>query len=227
MQQYHNELRISCLPKAAWRALSDPAGLQEWYAPDVRVTPGLGGSIWASWGPGMEGESKITAWEPERRIAYAQEGSEVEFAIEADGEDAVRLTLNHSGLPSEEMKEWMSHPWALFMHLLKHGLENPHDTGINVTVFRYYEQPASELWKVIDRLTATHERSWNDDAGYRCLEYPLWKPSVTAIFCEQVGDKTALTIMNILYDRKEGVEEWMRANWARFADGLAAGAAAN
>ena len=45
---------------AVWRALTEADELRRWFPVDARVSPGVGGSIWLSWGDGAEGEAPIT-----------------------------------------------------------------------------------------------------------------------------------------------------------------------
>src|SRR5215470_3717550 len=79
-----------------WKALTEAAEIQRWFAPEVRVTPGEGGSMWISWGEGIEGEAQIVAWEPGRRLVTRMGERTVEYIIESNGAETV-LRLVHSG----------------------------------------------------------------------------------------------------------------------------------
>ncbi len=57
---------------AVWHALTDPVELVRWFPLTARVKPGLGGSIFLSWGPGFEGEAPITAWDPPQRLRWTE-----------------------------------------------------------------------------------------------------------------------------------------------------------
>jgi uncharacterized protein YndB with AHSA1/START domain len=227
--RFHQEIEIRSTPKTLWRALTEPSGIESWFAPDVRVSPGNGGSIWVSWGPGMEGESRITAWELERRFAYSMEnGSEepnvTEFAIEAEA-DQCRLSVTQSGLANEEQLNAVAAPWGLFLHLLKHSCERPHTAAANVTVFRYYDAPADRIWSALQTSLAFRQIAANGNSvfqtgsGFLGLEFP--NADITGIFCEQIGKRTALTIMSILYDPPVGMVDGVRTAWARVAGEIA------
>ena len=69
------ELSLTIEAPAAdvWKALTDAEELTRWFVPEARVVPGVGGSLWMSWGGGMEGTTHITDWEPNRRMRTADE----------------------------------------------------------------------------------------------------------------------------------------------------------
>ena len=226
---FETELHIQNKPESVWEALTTPEGVQSWFAPEARVKPGEGGSIWVSWGPGMEGESRITAWDPERRFAYTQDRADqapvaVEFRIEGEGGSTI-LHLVHSGFGADakfdDEYESTSRAWRLFLHILKHGLEHLHSVARHVTVFRLSDRPRQELWAA---LTSTDRGvvTFDDGVGYRCIEYPDLNRSVTGIFCEGCGEQVVVTLMSVLYDPAPGVEDRIRREWTEVADSLAA-----
>src|SRR5271167_2300101 len=51
-----------------WKALADGNALARWFPLEARVTPGLGGKIFVSWGPAYEGEAEILGWEPGKSL---------------------------------------------------------------------------------------------------------------------------------------------------------------
>jgi uncharacterized protein YndB with AHSA1/START domain len=183
MFRSRTEFDIRCTPAALWRALAEAPGVQAWFAPDVRITPGDGGSVWVSWDPEMGGESRITAWEPERRFAYAIGGAPdaepniTEFAI-APACEICRLTVTQTGLATEEHLNAVARRWGLFLHILKHGLEHPHEAAQNVTVFRYYDIPVAELWSALQasrpyqQVAGVGEVVFDRGAGFRGIEFP-------------------------------------------------------
>ena len=63
-RKFESEIEIAASAQTVWAALTEADGIRGWFAPEARVTPGVHGSVWASWGPGMEGESRIECWEP-------------------------------------------------------------------------------------------------------------------------------------------------------------------
>lgn len=61
-------LDIAAPAEAVWKALTDADELTRWFPLRAKVKPQVGGSIWISWGPPYEGESRIEIWEPNRRL---------------------------------------------------------------------------------------------------------------------------------------------------------------
>lgn len=228
-REFKYELKIDATPEAVWKALTTVEGIQSWFAPDVRVTPGENGTIWISFGPGMEGESRIGAWEPASHFAYIQDRpsgdpSVVDFVIEGQG-GSTTLRLVQSGFGEgaafDSEYESTSRAWPLFMHMLKHSAETPHSVVRNITVLRYSKQAQQELFQAIDGLAPKAKVTYEDSRGYRCLEYPDLNNSITAIFCEACGGQAAVTLMTVLYDPAPGVEDRLRSEWTAIADAVA------
>jgi len=129
------EIPLDVPASVVWRALTDAEELRRWFPADARVEPGEGGSIWYSWGPGMEGTSRIQIWEPDARLRLVERWGEgdsaVEFAMDffitaLSGERAT-LRLVHSGFGSDaswdEQYTAMETGWTYFFRALKHYLE--------------------------------------------------------------------------------------------------------
>ena len=66
------EVEIAAAPDMVWKAISEGDEIRRWFAPEARVTPGVGGVIWLSWGGGVEGEGAIDIWEPGRRLRWIE-----------------------------------------------------------------------------------------------------------------------------------------------------------
>lgn len=121
---------VSAPPEAVWRALTDAEELKRWFPVDARVTPGAGGSIWISWGDGMEGEAPITAWEPGRRFQWTQDRGAVKMAVDfhiegKGGTTVVRLVQSGFGDGPEWDDEFhmTSGGWSYFLQHLRWYLE--------------------------------------------------------------------------------------------------------
>ena len=138
------EVEIAAASDAVWKAISEGEEIRRWFAPEARVTPGVGGAIWLSWGAGVEGEGAIDIWEPERRLRWLEtwgseeeeetEGSTgvtqtaVDFHIETRGGVTV-VRLVHSGFSaSAEWDEyfdatvagWTYFLWNLVIYVERH-----------------------------------------------------------------------------------------------------------
>lgn len=70
-------IEIDAPPDVVWKALTDARDLMRWFAPEARVTPGVGGAIWLRWEGVYEGSSQIEVWEPPRhlRAQFPAEGA--------------------------------------------------------------------------------------------------------------------------------------------------------
>jgi hypothetical protein len=84
-----SHIEINAPAEVVWKALADAEELTRWFPLQARVTPGLGGSVWISWGPPYEGEAKIEIWEPNRRLRLVEmRSSFTEAALEQTSTEA-------------------------------------------------------------------------------------------------------------------------------------------
>jgi uncharacterized protein YndB with AHSA1/START domain len=126
------ETEIAASPAAVWKALTDAEELERWFPLAARVTPGAGGSVFLSWGPGCEGEARIEAWEPLkllRLIEQAPGGQPVtiEWKLEQRGGKTL-LRLVQSGFSSgaaweDEYFASTEYGWGFMLTNLRHYLE--------------------------------------------------------------------------------------------------------
>jgi len=100
---------LAAPPERVWKALTDPAELRVWFAEHAEVDPRPGGAyrFWGRHTHGTPSEAEarqtLTAFEPERRLAFTWRlhGQESEVALEiaaADPEkqpDGTRLEIRH------------------------------------------------------------------------------------------------------------------------------------
>lgn len=142
-------VEIPAPPEVVWRGITEAAEIVRWFAPIAQVTPGLGGSISLSWGPGMEGGgSKITVWEPGRHLRLVKERPNVpsdcesggavpaadaskpvevviDYYLEGKGGSTV-LRLVHSGFGASA--DWDSEfesthiGWMVYLRILRHAI---------------------------------------------------------------------------------------------------------
>jgi len=74
---------VKATPEEVFRAITDPEQIVKWFCTESRVDPRVGGEYHFSWGPGMDGQSTISAWEPgkhfgtysERSTSYSGKGA--------------------------------------------------------------------------------------------------------------------------------------------------------
>jgi len=129
------EIELNAGVDAVWRALTDGDELARWFPLSARVKPGARGSIFLSWGPGWEGESRIDAWEPGARLRLIEvqpEGAEpkgtiVEWTIEKrGGKTLLRLVQSSFAGGTDWDDEYYGsteYGWGFMLVNLRHYLE--------------------------------------------------------------------------------------------------------
>jgi uncharacterized protein YndB with AHSA1/START domain len=125
-------LEIDAPVSAVWKAISDAKELERWFPLQARVTPGVGGEIFMSWGPPWEGGSRVEVWEEKQRLrtrGFMEHGdaSMVEYTLEAKGGKTL-LRLVHSGFApgtdwEEELFSGTERGWRYELRSLRHYLE--------------------------------------------------------------------------------------------------------
>jgi len=94
---------VGASPDAVFRMLTEAEELVRWFPVDARVAPGVGGSIWLSWGGGTEGAAPITAWEDGRHLQWTESRGPAKLAVDfhleaaAGGGTIVRLVNSGFG----------------------------------------------------------------------------------------------------------------------------------
>lgn len=125
-------VEIAAPVDAVWKAITDARELERWFPLQARVTPGVGGEVFMSWGPPWEGGSRIEIWEEGRRLrtrGFLEHGdrSLVEYTLEAKGGKTV-LRLVHSGFAhggdwEDELFGGTERGWRYELRSLRHYLE--------------------------------------------------------------------------------------------------------
>lgn len=151
------EVTIQAPVDAVWQALTDARELTQWFPLNARVTPGVGGSIWISWGEGAEGEAPITAWEPNRHFQWTESRGPVKIAIDfhletREGATVVRLVQSGFGDGPEWDDEFhmVEGGWSYFMTHLQWYLE--HHRGIPRGVIGFRDRVALSRADAFTRL---------------------------------------------------------------------------
>lgn len=143
-RRFEMSIEIDAPTDAVWSALTEAEELTRWFPLEARVIPGEGGSMYWGWGEGWSGESKITVWEPDRRLKLVetrqgfdadgkpldQPGENrdlvVEVTLEAHG-NSTRLRLVHSGFGHgadwDDELEGVSTGWQCELRNLKQYVE--------------------------------------------------------------------------------------------------------
>lgn len=157
---------IEASPQDVWKAVAEAEGIKGWFAPEAKVTPGVGGQVYLSWGGGFSGGSRIDIWEPNRHlrtiepVPEAPEKKEgyvarapltVDYLIEGKGGTTTTLRLVHSGFGAGA--DWddeftsTKRGWSVFLSNLKNYLERYRGRGCTQTMAMLpLTGPAAEVW---------------------------------------------------------------------------------
>ena len=170
-RSHETTMEIAAPPETVWKGITEASEIVRWFAPEARVEPGEGGSYFISWGPGMEGTSRITIWEPERHLQVVEDrkfggpregggdGTEkggepaqimVDYYLEAKGGSTV-LRLVHSGfgVSADWDNEFESthYGWMMFLRNLRHALTRHLRTPCRQAMLTIESMlPAAETW---------------------------------------------------------------------------------
>jgi uncharacterized protein YndB with AHSA1/START domain len=141
------EITIAADADAVWRALTDGEELKRWFPLDARVTPGVGGAVWLSWGEGSDWESPIELWEPQRHLRTADPAPSrvaVDYYLEARGGETV-LRVVQSGFGEDAWEDELDTTnagWRAFLATLRNYLERHRGEP---RALAYVRHPAVEL----------------------------------------------------------------------------------
>ena len=122
------EVSIDADADTVWRAVSEGEEVKRWFCTDARVTPGAGGSVWMSFGEGMDWEVPIEIWEPGKHLRTVDPPPSklaVDYFIESKAGETV-LRIVHSGFAADAWDDEMDNlnaGWRTFAWNLKHYLE--------------------------------------------------------------------------------------------------------
>lgn len=157
-------IHIDAPIETVWKAISQGKEMARWFTLDARITPGEGsaadppGHIWLSFGPGMEGEAPLAAFEKNRRLGWVEDHGggrrmSVDFHLEpAEGGTVVRLVQSGFGPEAswDDYYDGVDGGWSFFLLNLKHYVEQ-HWATPRTSVWRRHPVSGSrkEVW---DRL---------------------------------------------------------------------------
>lgn len=158
------EIELDAPIETVWKALTEADRLKSWFPYDARIEPGVGGSIWLSWGPECEGEAPITIWDPPNRIQQTEHrgpwgGDDsigpvditVDYHLESRSGGQTLLRLVQAGMGPEP--EWdgeyhaTAEDWPMFLQILSHYVANHDGVVRQVTnIASSFDLSASEVW---------------------------------------------------------------------------------
>ncbi|MBL8177343.1 MAG: SRPBCC domain-containing protein [Bryobacterales bacterium] len=175
-RSFEVSIEIDAPPAEVWKAIAEADGIARWLAPEVKVTPGKGGAISVSWGPGMEGTQQIEVWEENRHLCLTEQRAKpyscggadtsgdaadaaetplriaVDYFLEAKDGGKTVLRLVHSGFGNsagwDQEMESTRRGWPTFFRVMKHGIEfHPHEPASPVTLSIPSLHSAADAWE--------------------------------------------------------------------------------
>jgi uncharacterized protein YndB with AHSA1/START domain len=120
------EVSVDATPEEVWEAIATGPGIDAWFMGHNDVEPGEGGSMSMTMGGHAE-TSTITAWEPNKRIAYrGEEGPDgavhaFEYLVEGREGGSTVLRFVHSGFMGDDWEaeyEALSKGWGMYLDKL-------------------------------------------------------------------------------------------------------------
>jgi len=174
-------LEIDAPISAVWKAITDAKELERWFPLQAKVTPGVGGEIFMSWGPPWEGGSRVEIWEENKRLrtrGFMEHGdaSMIEYTLEAKGGKTL-LRLVHSGFApgsdwEDELFSGTKRGWRYELRSLRHYLERHAGTDRQTAWPKTKVRgSATEVWKrLLGREGLTREghiEGLKEGDGYR------------------------------------------------------------
>lgn len=227
------EIEVPGTPEEVWAAIATGAGVTSWYVPH-EIEDRIGGAANASFGPGMEANGKIAAWDPPHRFAIEGEtpgvGLAFEWTIETASADTCIVRLVNSGFGDGE--DWdaqydaMSNGWAIFLTNLRLHLEYFAPATARASIpMAVWPLAQAEAWQRLtdhldipaqvepgDRITVSGDGAphlsgvvvKSDAYGYTLL-VDAPAPGTGFITAEAHGPMTAVSIWTYLYG-PEGAE---------------------
>ena len=159
------EIEVEADSAAVWEALSQGQLLRRWFPLDARIEPGVGGTVWLSWGPGVEATGEIEVWEEGRHLRYVDQVPEdhqgvaeeqrvrvaVDYFLEARGGTTVVRLVNSGFEASDDWADFVDtvdSGWRYCLWNLKHYLERHRGKERRmVWERRWLDVPKEEAWR--------------------------------------------------------------------------------
>ncbi len=149
-------IEVPGTPEEVWAAIASGPGIGSWFVP-TEIDAQEGGRIVQHFGPGMDEEGVVTAWDPPHRYAFgAPDGSGLafEWLVEArDGGSCVVRLVNSgfgTGEPWDDQYDAMNEGWLIFLANLRLHLTHFRGrTGVSALPMAMWGESQQEAWQVL------------------------------------------------------------------------------
>jgi uncharacterized protein YndB with AHSA1/START domain len=233
MRQHEMEVEIDATVEQVWEAVSTSQGIASWFAPDVKVEPGVGGSVAVSMGPGMEATSRIEVWEPNQHIRIVMDRAEgappsfVDYFVEGRGGSTV-MRLVHSGFEAsanfDGEFESYGRGWPLYLKIMKHSVEHGVASCRHVMILRMLSESHAEAWEKVQagipEMQQGVTKYFNAAHGFCVVEFPERNHALLVVCCDKCGGSSMLTLMALLYGATQAEAEQAREDWTKRIDAM-------
>jgi uncharacterized protein YndB with AHSA1/START domain len=225
------KVEVPGTPEEVWQAIATGPGISSWFVPTT-LDEKVGGNTKSSFGPGMDSEAKITAWEPAKRfVAEAEEGPgtvATEWTVEAKDGGTCVVRVVHSWFANtddwDDQFEGHTYGWIAFFQNLRLYLEQfrgQHSTTVALSAM----SNDSDAWsRLVGPLGAPELRGIIEIVNppqwpglQLLLEHPV--PGIAHLFAMPIGGPILLTVRLYLYgDAGRSVANHVEADWRRWLD---------
>jgi uncharacterized protein YndB with AHSA1/START domain len=226
---------IAAPVEEVWRALTEPAEMERWFAPSITVEPGPGGFVLADWAPGLAWRTSIEIWDSGSQLRLAETRDRVmtsapvdlpltpcvlvqDYTLEA-GDGGTRLRLLHSGFGASP--DWDSEyygtlgGWASCFLRLKHGLERRRGESVR-NIILTAQCPGVSISRALEMLEAEIPRPFRMQLcahshihGY----WPEWNDSCLTLSVQATTTGAVAYVEMLLYSLPAGTAEQIQENW--------------
>ena len=154
------ETEVTGTPEEIWKAIATAAGISSWFVParfetDANGTPT---KLVLNFGPGMDSEKNVTAWDPPRRFAAEGELAPgapkmaTEWIVEARGGGTCIVRVVHNLFAStddwDDQLEGMESGWPEFFNVLRLWLTHFHgQRGVSFYVMGTSSDAEPAMWR--------------------------------------------------------------------------------
>ncbi len=152
------EVEVPGTPEEVWRAIATGPGISSWFVPST-CEERVGGTATNNFGPGMESNATITAWDPPHSFgADTEEGPPgkiaTEWIVEARAGGTCVVRVVHRWFAStddwDQQFEGHTHGWQSFFRILRQYLA--HFAGQPCSAFQLMgsaPEPKSTAWAAL------------------------------------------------------------------------------
>ena len=130
MNDILHDFPIAASRDAVFRAISTPAGLDQWWTRRSKGTAAPSAEFELEFGPGYDWGARVVVHEPPRAIEFEMVratpdwmGTRVGFVL-SDGPGGTRVRFHHAGWSApDDHYRTSSFCWAMYLRILKRHLE--------------------------------------------------------------------------------------------------------